>query len=290
MKFLEHERLLFRRDARSRIPHLKLDPAAARPCTENDLAAHGVFDGVREQVLEHATQQPWVGIDDRLRLHDAQFQSLCPCHRLERKFELGHEIAQRDRTDLRLELARVEPRDVEERAQDFFNRIERGIDVLREPHWFGLQRALDQTRGVQPRGVERLKQIVARRREEPSLRKIGLAERVVDAHQLSGALGDAALQRFVGARQSFGRGNLVGDVEVGGDDTALRHRRDADFQDAPRRLQMLAERIAAHRKLYHALGNLGIHLTGPKIAALGTTAQNLFKRNADPTEIRRQVQ
>ena len=74
----------------------------------------------------------------------------------------------------RLHRAGVEARDVEQRGQDLLDRVERGVDVLGEPRVAGVAVALDERGGVEPRGVERLQDVVARRGEEARLRDVRL--------------------------------------------------------------------------------------------------------------------
>ena len=64
---------------------------------------------------------------------------------------------------------------------------------------------LHQRRGVEPRGVERLQDVVAGGGQEARLAEIGLVRRalarcelLVEPRQFLGALADALLQRFVG--------------------------------------------------------------------------------------------
>ena len=75
---------------------------------------------------------------------------------------------------LRLHGAGVEARDVEQRGEDLLDRVERGVDVLRERRIAGVAVALDQRGRVEARGVERLQDVVARRGEEAGLRDVGL--------------------------------------------------------------------------------------------------------------------
>ena len=103
-----------------------------------------------------------------------------------------------------------------------------------------LLRALDEARRVKAGRIERLQNVVARRRQEARLVEVGLVrldlrvgQRRVDVRQLRRALGDAPLERLVGARQGIGRGDAIGDVGVGRDDAALGHGARADLQNAP---------------------------------------------------------
>ena len=79
--------------------------------------------------------------------------------------------------------------------------------------------ALDQAGDVEPRGVERLQDVVARGGEEARLGDVGVLgfglgapELGVEPGQFLGALAHAALQRRVGALQRLGRLHARRDV------------------------------------------------------------------------------
>ena len=158
-------------------------------------------------------------------------------------------------------------------------------------------RALDQARRVEPRRIERLQHVVARRRQEARLVEVGLVglalghrQRLVDLGELGRALPHAALQRLVGARQRLGGGDALGDVGIGGDDAALRHRAGADLEDAPAAVELLLERLVRQRQLHQPVGDQLVDVAGAEVAALGAGAQDPFERHADPAELGRQVQ
>ena len=76
--------------------------------------------------------------------------------------------------DLRLHRPGIEPRNVEQRAEYLLDRIERGVDVADELRIVAAALPLDQAGDVEPRGVERLQDVVARGGEKASLGDIGL--------------------------------------------------------------------------------------------------------------------
>ena len=73
-----------------------------------------------------------------------------------------------------LHRAGVEPRNVEQRAEDFLDRLERGVDIADEPRVLAAALPLDQAGDVEPRGIERLQDVVARRGKEAGLGDIGV--------------------------------------------------------------------------------------------------------------------
>ena len=108
--------------------------------------------------------------------------------------------------------AGVEPRHVEQRAEDFLNRLERGVDIVDQAAVVAAALALDQAGDVEPRRVERLQDVVARRRQELGLGNIGgvglalgARKRGIEPREFLGALAHAPLQRFVGALERFRR-------------------------------------------------------------------------------------
>ena len=103
---------------------------------------------------------------------------------------------------------------------------------------------LDQRGAVEARGIERLQDVVAGRRQEPRLAEIGflgqhlrLRQLLVDAGQLGGAVPDPLLQRFVDALQREVGLDPGGDVGIGGDQPAVGHRVGAQLDRAARCLQ-----------------------------------------------------
>ena len=108
-----------------------------------------------------------------------------------------------------------------------------------------LRGPLDQRGAVEPRGVERLQDVVAGRRQEARLAEIGLLgehlrlrQLLVDAGQLGGAVADALLQRLVDPLQRKVGLDACGDVGIGGDQAAIGHRVGAQLDDAARCLQL----------------------------------------------------
>ena len=76
--------------------------------------------------------------------------------------------------DVGLEPAGVEARDLDQDVEDLLHRLQRGIDVARELGLGAGDAALDQARRVEPRRIERLQNVVARRRQEARLVEVGL--------------------------------------------------------------------------------------------------------------------
>src|SRR5262249_52144697 len=96
--------------------------------------------------------------------------------------------------DFRLHCSGIEPGNVEQCPEYFFNRVERGIDICDQLGVVAATLPLDQTGDVETGGIERLQDVVACRSEEASFGDVGLfglafgaAELGVEASQFFGA-------------------------------------------------------------------------------------------------------
>ena len=132
--------------------------------------------------------------------------------------------------------AGVEPRDVQQRAEDFLDRLQRVVDVLDQARILAAALALDQARHIEPRRIERLQDVVAGGRQESRLRDIGVLGGALGVRQFGiqpgeflGAVAHALFQRRIGALQRFGGLEARGDVGEGDDEAAARHPVGADL-------------------------------------------------------------
>ena len=157
-------------------------------------------------------------------------------HRREFEIDLAHQFVDAEAGIVRPHRAGVEPRHVEQGAEDLLDRLERGVDIVDQAAVVALALPLDQTGDVKPRGVERLQDVVAGRRQKLGLGNIGgvgvafgARQRHVEVGEFLGALAHAPLQRFVGALERLGRLHAGGDIGIGGHETAVRHAVGAHF-------------------------------------------------------------
>ena len=144
---------------------------------------------------------------------EGQLQPLGARHRRELDLELAEHVRERDVGDLRPRRAGVEPGDVEQRAEDFLDRLERGVDVARQLDALlagAVGRGLGQRARVEPRRVERLQDVVARGGEKARFGEIGVLGRGLGARELAveplefrRALLHAPLQPLVGGGEFF---------------------------------------------------------------------------------------
>ena len=167
--------------------------------------------------------------------------------------------------DLRLGRAGVEPGNVEQRAEDFLDRLQRGVDVAREADALlraGLGRALGQRTRIEPRGVERLQDVVAGGGEKARLGEIGVLggglgarELLVETLEFGGALLHAPLQPLVGGGELLLGGDALGHVGVGRHDAAVGQARRADLDHALRGIQPQPHRLVVVEQAGDALGD-----------------------------------
>ncbi len=128
-------------------------------------------------------------------------------------------------------IAPVSSREISSSAREyFFDRIERSVDVVHQVGILARALALDQAGDVEPRGVERLQDVVARGGDEARLGDIGVVgfglgalELGIEPRQFAGALAHAALQRRIGALQRLRRLHARRDVGEGRDQAAVGH-------------------------------------------------------------------
>ena len=144
---------------------------------------------------------------------------------------------------------------------------------------------LQQRRDIEPRGVERLQNVVAGGGEEAGLGDIGLfgvglgaAELGVEPRQLGGALAHAHFQRRVGALQRLGGGDARRDVGDGGDDAAVRHAVGAHLDDEPAVEEALEVRLAVGHVVRKPVAHQRFDLAGTERALLGAAANDFFER------------
>ena len=141
--------------------------------SDHHAALPRVADRVRHQVHQRAAEHTLVGHDHRRRRHVAQRQALA----LRQRRKLGDQPAQQRAElhvrDLRRDDASIELGDVEQRAEQSVDRLERQLDVLDQTLGVLRQLGLGQGGQEQPGGVERLQQIVRGRGEEAGLGEVG---------------------------------------------------------------------------------------------------------------------
>src|SRR5882672_4328268 len=176
------------------------------PAADEHATLGRVLDRVGDEILQQPPQQAPIGPHRERAGHELELQSLLLRERRELDLELAQELVDAEADDFRLHCAGIEPRDVEQRAEYFLDRVERGVDVADKLRIAAAGLPLDQAGDVEARGIERLQDVMARRGEEPGLRNIGLlglafgtTELGIEPRQFLGALLYASFERFIGA-------------------------------------------------------------------------------------------
>ena len=103
---------------------------AAPPAADQHAARRRVFDRIGDQILHQPAQQPAVGAHHQRARHVFEFDAFGGGQRREFELDLAHEFVDAEAGEFRAHRAGVEPRHVEQRAEDFLNGLERGIDIV----------------------------------------------------------------------------------------------------------------------------------------------------------------
>ena len=230
MELLEYLAALQGRNTDAGVVDLDLQRRAVAPAADQHAAVRGIFDGVRDEVLQQPPQQQPVGLHRQRAGHECELQPLGACGGGKFDFQRAHQVGHLEARDRRRHGAGIEPRDVEQRAEDLLDRLEGIVDVFDQPRILAAVLALDQARDVEPRRVQRLQDVVAGGGQKPRLRDVGVfrgafreRELRIEPREFLGAVAHAFFQRRIGAFQRFGRLERRGDVGEGDDQIAVRH-------------------------------------------------------------------
>ena len=239
------------------------------------------------EVLHQPPHQPPVGANGETCRDEDEVEPLRPGEGGKLDFERSHQVADRDVGDLRPGRAGVEARNIKQRAENFLDRLERDIDVARQIRPLldaDLAPALGERARIEPRGVERLQDIVAGGGEETGLGKIGCIRLVlrplefgIEALQFRRALVDAEFEHLVGGLERFLDLNGLRHVGIGGDDAAVRQPRRAHFDHAVGGEQTQPVRLVVVEQARDPLGDEVLRVARPVGAAAGVEAHDLVK-------------
>ena len=203
VEFDEDVALLGFRNADAGVVDVDAQVLAAPPAADQHAPRRRVFDGVGDQVLHQPAQQPAVRAHHQRTRHEGEVEPLGAGQRREFQFDLAHQVVDAEAGEFRAHHAGVEPRHIEQRAENLLHRLERGVDIVDQPAVVAPALALDQAGDVEPRRVERLQDVVARRGEEFGLGNIGVVglalgarQRGVEAGEFLGALAARAARAF----------------------------------------------------------------------------------------------
>ena len=300
LKFAEDHALLGLRDAEPGVENVDPQPSVAASAADQDTALRRVLHGVGDEILQQAPQQPAVRAHAERAWHEGEVEAFRAREWRELELQLAQQFFDAEVGEFRPHGAGIEPRNVEQRPEDFFDRVERGIDIADQPCPLAIGTALplDQRGHVQTGGVQRLQDVVAGGGEEPRLGDVGLLgvglganELGVQAGEFGGALANPHLERCIGTLERFGGCHARRDVGDGGDDAAVRHAVGADLDHKAAILETLEERLSVERDVVaNALAHQRIDLARAKRALICAAPHDLLKGRADPRELGRQVE
>ncbi len=171
-EFVEDRLLLMRRDPDPGIQDLEAHALLFVEAAQAHDAGARIADRVADEILQHLPQEVAVAADDLLAILDDELDTLGPGLRLERGAHAAEHRADREIAQVRHDRAGLELAHVEERVHQLRHRRERlrlGRERRPRPRIRGqpLQRFVEQIQRLQ-----RLAQVVARRREERALRAV----------------------------------------------------------------------------------------------------------------------
>src|SRR5215813_14338022 len=183
MKLDEYGLALVGGNADSGIIDIDAQLGAAAPAPDQHAASQCVLDGVGNEILQQPPQQAPIGPDAERTRHENQVKALAAGKRSEVGLKPEKKLVDSEAHDLGLHRAGVEPGDFEQRRKDVFDGLKRCVDIGDERRFAeslacstyrgGKGEALHEARHVEPGGVQRLKNVMARGGEEFRLRQVG---------------------------------------------------------------------------------------------------------------------
>ena len=289
------------RNADAGVVDLDAQPLAAPPAADQHASRRRIFDRIGNQVLQQPPQQPAIRARVLRARHELQIEALGAGERREFDVEPVQQFVDAELGEFRLHRPGIEPRNVEQRGENLFDRFERGVDIRHQVGIFAVALALalplDQAGHVKPGGIERLQDVVARGGDEPGLGDIGVVgfrlgalELGIEPRQFAGALAHAPLQRRIGALQRFGRLHARRDVGKSRHQAAVGHavRPHLDHQGAFG--EALEEGLDLGGVFGDALGDEFVDGPGAALAVPGDVAQDVVERDADAGQFVRQIE
>ncbi len=198
-------------NARSGVADLHQNVCSPSPDADQHAAMRRVTEGVGEQVLQDAPQHRRVGAHRAAGGEDFQLQPAFLCEMREFAGERLHDVIQLEGADFRLHDAGVELGEVEQGADQVFERDQAAVHLIDQRAALGAGLHFAQGGQGEPGGVERLKQVVPDRGCEGRLERacgLRLRFRLFDrAHRLLqflGAAADLMVERDCGLEQGKG--------------------------------------------------------------------------------------
>src|SRR5687767_13050220 len=152
---------LFLRNAGAAVDHIDAHFGAATAASHEHTAAWCVTNGIRNEILDDASEQDRVASQPYIRRRDAQLEALLLRERLEFVAHPSEQTVQRKIDRLRRNRAGIEPRYVEQRIEQRVHGLRRRVYAIDETALLDGLRLRQQLRDEQPEGVHRLTKVVA---------------------------------------------------------------------------------------------------------------------------------
>ena len=294
-ELVEDDALVLGGDAGPAVPDLHFDAGPARPAGDDHAAALRVAQGVRHQVLQQPAHQHAIAAHVPVGAADAQPQVALRGDRRELAFQVGEHVVQREHGQFGAHRSALEAGDVQHVVEHFLGRAQRSLDAAGDlAHGGRVGRLVAERGGEQPRRIQRLQQVVARGGDEAGLGRVGLL-----GGELGGGLGrerdrqflrtlrHALLERQLGLEQLPLVVLELGDVGVGRDVAAVRHRLAADLVDAAVAARALDHVAGARAHVRDALDDLQLGIGVAELATQRVPADQVGDRSPDPHHVGR---
>ena len=161
-------------NADAAVPDLDGQALAVPATAQHHPPAGGIANGIAQQIAQDPRQQLHVAAHQGRTRHKVQFQPLTARHLDVFGGQVVEQLAEGERRDIGLDHPGIKLGNVHQRAQQVFHVLQRVADVAHQLRVRYRLTALEQSAGEQPRGVERLQQVMTDRREEFGFRQVGL--------------------------------------------------------------------------------------------------------------------
>ena len=290
LEFLEDGFALCRRNTDARIPYFDPDRFPRSPAPHQNATLGGVFDCVRDEVLDETPQEPPVRAHHEGGRHMDEVQIFLARQRLKFGLQRAEYVRQPERADFRLQGPRIKPRNIEQGRQNILDGFKRRANIIGKLRIARATITVKQRGDEQARGIQRLQNIVACRRQKPCFRlvcrfgnSLCLFEFRIEVLQFLRPLFHAPLERFLGA-------NTGGDVGIGCDNAAIRKIRRAQLDHGSGLLHRHPDRRIMTHKGIETHSRNSFRLPRSEQATAGGMADNLVKPDTRSCQRIRQLE
>ena len=273
----EDARLRVRRDSGAAVGHGEADPPLPSPCREGDAAMRRVADRVGQEVEQDGPQQIPIRLHAGIDSDRPQPKPLFGRQRFELAAQFRHQIPCGEAGGTGLDAACIQLGDIQQRPQQGIGRADRLRGRIEQRA--GRIRRLPLERGQeQPRGMQRLQQIMAGGGEEAGLfprggfgGRLRFGQRGVRSGEVGGSFGHPRFQFHL--LRLFG-----GDVGEAHHIAAPRHRGAHRLDPAARGAKPLEAVRQPARQMVQAALHMRFHLAGAAITPFRIVADEIGNR------------